>query len=126
MINTDSTGRPLLQYDIVGEIRRIPIERRGTSASGHEWVLGGVLLEVFEEGGNGGSVPLYLTTWQEDIVETVNRIGVGKRVRVRYHIETREYHDSYRVSAIVDSIGGMDEGEDFLYGTKRKGYGDNA
>lgn len=115
MIKTDKTGRGVLQYECSGVIRRIPLERRGTTKAGIEWVLGGMLLEVNEDGMDD-SAQLYLTTFDEMLIEKMNMIGVGKRVRVMYHIETREYYDSYRVNLVLDKIGGMTKGEDFVYG----------
>lgn len=120
MLRTDATGRGVLQYEVTGRIARIPLERRGTSARGIPWVLGGCLLEVFEEGVEG-SARLYLITWEDGMVELLNMIGVGKDVRVVFHIETRDRYDSYNVSAVIDSINGLNDNEDYLYGTRKKG-----
>lgn len=117
MIRTDENGRSVLAFEAEGVIRRLPLERRGVAKSGREWVLGSVLLEVSEEGADS-SAQLFLNTWDEIMVETLNRIGVGKQVRVRYHIECREYFDSYKTNLILDGIEGKSESENFLYGTK--------
>lgn len=116
MIKADNFGRYVLSQEVTGVIRRIPIESRGTSKSGREWVLGKMVLEVFEDGVEG-SAQIYLTTFDPDLTETIQRIGVGKRVRVRFHVETKEYYDSYRTNLIVDAINGVTEGEDYVYGT---------
>ena len=60
-----------LEYEIVGVIRRIPIEHRGMSKNGIPWTLGGVLLEVPDK---ERSHQLYLTVWGDELVETV-KIG---------------------------------------------------
>lgn len=117
MIQNDGTGRYLLTYEATATIRRIPVERRGVSKRGTEWVLGGVLVEIEEEGCNG-SAQLYLQTWDDLMVERLNKLGVGKRVRIRYHIETKEYYEKYNTSIIIDEIGGCTEAEDYLYGKK--------
>ena len=119
MIKIDETGRGLLVQEVTGIIRRIPIEKRGVSKRNVPWVLGGVLLEAYEDGVEG-SVPLYLTTWDEAMVEFINRLGVGKHVRARFHIESKEYYDNYRVSVIVDEIDGLTEAESFAYGKRTK------
>ncbi len=118
MIEKQQDGRYVLQYEATGIIRRIPIERRGVSKHGTEWVRGGVLLEVAEDGCEG-SAQLFLTTWQEEMIETINRIGVGKNVKVKFHIECREYFDNYQCNILLDDIFGLSEGEDFIYGKKK-------
>ena len=120
MINTDETGRSFLSYESTGRIARIPMERRGKSARGHEWVLGSILLEVFDEERNG-SARLVLVTFDEILIEQMNTIGVGKDVKVRWHVEVRDSFDNYKVSLVLDSIEGLSEGENFLYNTKKKG-----
>mgnify|MGYP006988854000 CR=1 FL=1 len=117
MLKDDGTGRYLLSYEVTGVIRRIPIEKRGTSRYGHEWVLGGVLLEVSEDGAEG-SAPMYLTTFDPELIETINTLGVGKKVRVGYHINTRERFDGYTVSVIADTMELLTDGENFLLGRK--------
>lgn len=119
MLKGDGTGRYLLSYENEALIRRIPLERRGVT-NGREWVLGSALFEVFEQDA-GGSAELYLITFDELLIEQINRIGVGKRVKIAYHIETRQRFDSYNVSVVLDSIQGLSENEDFVYGTKKKG-----
>lgn len=119
MLKGDGTGKYLLSFQNEALIRRIPLERRGVT-NGREWVLGGLLCEVFEPD-TEGSAELYLITFDGLLIEQINRIGVGKRVKIAYHIETRQRYDSYNVSAVLDSIQGLSENEDFIYGTKKKG-----
>ena len=120
MIKTDETGRSFLSYESTGRIVRIPVERRGKSARGHEWVLGSILLEVFDEERNG-SARLVLVTFDEILIEQMNTIGVGKDVKVRWHVDVRDNFDNYKVSLVLDSIEGLSESENFLYNTKKKG-----
>lgn len=119
MLKIDETGRGVLQYEVQGVIRRIPLERRGNTKKGVPWVLGSMLMEVGEEGVNG-SAQLYLVTFDEYLIETINTIGVGKPVKVKFHVETRERYDSYSVSAILDEIEMLTEGENFVIGKRRK------
>lgn len=111
----DSTGKCMLSFENEAMIRRIPMERRGVTKKGMEWVLGGCLVEVFEEG-CGGSAQLYLVTFDEELIERVNVIGVGKTVRIRWHVDSRERYDSYIVSAVLDGIDMLTEGENYLIG----------
>lgn len=97
------------------------MERRGKSARGHEWVLGSVLLEVFDPEDRSGSARLVLVTFDEMLIEQMNTIGVGKDVKVRWHVDVRDSFDNYKVSLILDSIEGLSEAENFLYNTKKKG-----
>ena len=120
MIKTDETGRSFLSYESTGRIARLPMERRGKSARGHEWVLGSILLEVFDEERNG-SARLVLVTFDEILIEQMNTIGVGKDVKVRWHVDVRDNFDNYKVSLVLDSIEGLSESENFLYNTKKKG-----
>lgn len=115
MLKIDDTGRGVLQFESTGVIRRIPLERRGHTKGGKEWILGGCLLEVGEEG-VAGSAQLYLITFKEELIEQINVIGVGKNVSVKYHLETKEYYDGFRVSVILDEIGLMTDAENFLIG----------
>lgn len=119
MLKIDETGRGVLQYESTGVIRRIPLERRGHTKGGKEWTLGGVLLEVGEDGIDG-SAQLFLITFDEYLIEQINVIGVGKKVRVRWHVETKEYYDSFRTSIILDDIELMSDGENFLIGKSKK------
>ena len=119
MLKVDDTGRGVLQFESTGVVRRIPLERRGHTKGGKEWILGGCLLEVGEEG-VAGSAQLYLSTFEDELIEQINVIGVGKNVRVKYHIETKEYYDSFRVSVILDEIGLMTDAENFLIGKGKK------
>lgn len=120
MIQTDNTGRHLMCFETNAVIRRIPLERRGTSRSGKEWVMGSVVIEAFEDA-ECESALLYLITWQEEMIETLNILGVGKKCKVKFHIECREYYDSYKTSLFLDAIEGCTDGESFLYNTKKKG-----
>lgn len=118
MIENDGTGRYTLSYECEAVLRRIPLEKRGLTKKGNEWVLGGCLVEAVEDGSEG-SAQLYLATFDPELIELVNVIGVGKRVRVKFHIETREYYDSFRTSAILDGIRMTSDGEDFLVGGRK-------
>lgn len=119
MLKVDETGRGVLQFESTGVVRRIPLERRGHTKGGKEWTLGGVLLEVGDEG-VAGSAQLYLITFEDELIEQINIIGVGKHVRVKYHIETKEFYDSFRVSVILDEIELMTDAENFLIGKGKK------
>lgn len=119
MIKQDTTGKYLLSFENEAIIRRIPLERRGATKRGMEWVLGGCLVEAFEEGWEG-SAQLYLVTFNAELIEQINVIGVGKKVRVKYHIETKEYYDSFRTSVILDDIELMTDAENFLIGKGKK------
>lgn len=120
MIQSDKTGRHLMCFETNAIIRRLPTERRGTARSGREWVMGSVVIEAFEDA-ECESALLYLITWQEEMIETLNILGVGKKCKVKFHIECREYYDSYKTSLILDSIDGISEGESFVFNTKKKG-----
>lgn len=119
MIKTDSTGNSVLSYEVMGKITRIPLERRGTTKRGVEWTLGSCLLEVYEDG-KDGSARLFLVTFDTELIETLNIIGVGKIVKARYHIDVRDRYDGYSVSLILDEVSGLTDGEDFLYGKPKK------
>ena len=103
MIKTNEKGSGVLSFTAKGVIRRIPIEKRGTSKRGVEWTLGGVCLEVSEDGCEGSAM-LYLIAWGDELVEEINRLGVGKKVKANYHIETREMYDSFRTDVVLDDI----------------------
>ena len=118
MIKDDRNGRYVLQYEVEGVIRRLPLERRGVSKAGREWTMGQVLLEVSEEGVDG-SAQLHLITWSEEMVEMLNRIGVGKRVKSTFHVECKEYFDNYKTSLILDGIEMLSDGENYLIGKKK-------
>ena len=118
MITQNELGKYVLSQEVTGIIRRIPIESRGISKGGREWVLGKVVLEVYEEG-KEGSAQIYLTTFDEELTEMIQMLGVGKRVKATLHVDVREYYDSYRTNLILDSISGMNENEDYVYGTKK-------
>ena len=120
MIKDDGNGRLLMQQTVSGVVRRIPLTRNGISKRGVEWELGGVLIEASEEGFNG-SVPLFLSTFDTELIELINRIGVGKEVVVTFHIECSAYYDNYRTNLVLDSIEGKNENENFLYGINKKG-----
>ena len=121
MIKTDETGRSFLTFENTGRIARIPMERRGKSARGHEWVLGSVLLEVFDEENRSGSARLCLLTFDEILIEQMNTIGVGKDVKVRWHVDVRDAFDNYKVSLVLDEIEFLTEGENFVLGNGKKG-----
>ena len=118
MIKTDSTGNSVLSYEITGKIARIPLEKRGVSKRGVEWVLGSCLLEVYDENGDG-SARLFAVTFDDELIETLNVIGVGKIVKVRFHIDVRDYFDSYKTSIILDSIEGLTDAETYIYKKNR-------
>lgn len=120
MIKTDETGRSFLSYESTGRIARLPMERRGKSARGHEWVLGSILLEVFDEENRSGSARLCLLTFDEILIEQMNTIGVGKDVKVRWHVDVRDNFDNYKVSLVLDEIEGMTMAESYIYNIKSK------
>lgn len=121
MIKQQSDGQYMLSYENTAIIRRLPLPRCGVSKKGVEWQLGSALFEVFDNENTDGSAELYLVTFDETLIEQLNRLGVGKKVRVSWHISTRPHYDSYIVSAVLDSINGLTDAEDFIYGTKKKG-----
>ena len=121
MIKTDETGRSFLSYVSTGRIARIPMEKRGKSAKNHEWVLGSILLEVFDpEDRQNGSARLCLVTFDPMLIEQMNTIGVGKDVKVRWHVDVRDNFDNYKVSLILDEIEFLTEGENFMLNKKKK------
>lgn len=119
MLKTDSTGRSVLQYTVTGKIRRLFEPKSGKSQRGFEWTLGKVVLEVSEDGVDG-SAELYCVTFDNFLIEQLELIGVGKKVKATFHIDVRSYYDSYNVSCILDAIEGCTEAESFLYNTKKK------
>jgi hypothetical protein len=119
MIKEGKNGMLLMQQTVSGVVRRIPLERTGISRKGIEWTLGGVLIEASEEGFNG-SVPLFFSTFDPELIELINRFGVGKEVVVTFHIECSAYYDNYRTNLVLDSIEGRNEKENFLLGIKKK------
>ncbi len=122
MIKTDETGRSFLSYNSTGRIARIPMEKRGRSVRNHEWVLGSILLEVFDpEDRQNGSARLCLITFDEMLIEQMNTIGVGKDVKVRWHVEVRDNFDNYKVSLVLDEIEFLTEGENFVLGNGKRG-----
>ena len=120
MIKEGKDGRLLMQQTVSGVVRRIPLEKTGISKKGVEWTLGGVLIEASEEGFDG-SVPLFFSTFDSELIELINRIGVGKDVVVTFHIECSAYYDNYRTNLVLDSIEGKSDAENFIYGIKKKG-----
>ena len=120
MIKEGKNGMLMMQHTVSGVVRRIPLERSGISRKGIEWTLGGVLIEASEEGFNG-SVPLFISTFNPELIELINRIGVGKEVVVTFHIECSAYYDNYRTNLVLDSIEGKSEAENFIYGINKKG-----
>lgn len=119
MITQDSTGKCLLSFENEATIRRIPLERRGTTKKGIPWVLGSCLVEVSDNEQNC-SAQLFLVTFEPELIEQLNVIGVGKNVKIRWHIDCRERYDSYSVSAILDEIELMTDAENFLIGKGKK------
>lgn len=120
MIKEGKNGTLLMQQTVSGVVRRIPLERTGISRKGIAWTLGGVLIEASEEGFDG-SVPLFFSTFDSELIELINRIGVGKEVVVTFHIECSAYYDNYRTNLVLDSIEGKNEAENFIYGINKKG-----
>ena len=82
--------------------------------------MGSVLVEAYEED-ESASAQLYLITWDSLMIEQLERLGVGKKVVVTFHIECSAYYDNYRTSLVLDSICGKNENENFLYGINKKG-----
>lgn len=119
MITQDYTGKCLLSFENKATIRRIPLERRGMTKKGIPWVLGSCLVEVFDNEQNC-SAQLFLVTFEPELIEQINVIGVGKNVKIRWHIDCRERYDSYSVSAILDEIEFLTENENFLLNKKKK------
>lgn len=115
MIASDGLGKCSLQYEVTGRIRRIMLPKSGVTKRGMPWSMGGMLMEV-SESESEGSARLFLVTFDEYLIEQMELIGVGKDVRVMFHIDVKERYDNYSVSCILDSIGGITEGESFLYG----------
>lgn len=120
MIKEGKNGMLMMQQTVSGVVRRIPLVKTGVSKKGVEWELGGVLIEASEDGFNG-SVPLFISTFDSELIELINRIGVGKDVVVTFHIECSAYYDNYRTNLVLDSIEGKNENENFIYGIKKKG-----
>lgn len=110
----------MMQHTVSGVTRRIPLEKCGVNKKGEPWTLGGVLIEASEEGFNG-SVPLFFSTFDPELIELINRIGVGKEVVVTFHIECSAYYDNYRTNLVLDSIEGKNEKENFFLGINKKG-----
>lgn len=118
MIEKQQDGRYLLSFECNAIIRRVPIPRYGTSKSGRDWSLGSVLVEAYEED-ESASAQLFLITWDELMIEQIERLGVGKKVKIKYHLEVKERFDSYNLSAIIDDISLATENENFLIGKKK-------
>lgn len=120
MLVNDGTGRFLLTYENTAVIRRIPLEKRGTSRRGVEWTLGSTLVEVLGDDDESNSAQLFLVTFDEELIEQLNIIGVGKKVKIRWHVETRESYESYKVAAMLDSIEMLTDGENYMIGKGHK------
>ena len=116
----EENGKRILQYEVNAITRRIPIEKRGISQNGKEWLLATLFVEVYE-GNEMDSVELMLTTFSEEMYETVTRIGVGKDVKIKFHIDTWQRNGRYSISCVLDSIEGKNEAENFIYGINSKG-----
>lgn len=84
--------------------------------------MGSILLEVFDpEDRQNGSARLCLITFDEMLIEQMNTIGVGKDVKVRWHVDVRDAFDNYKVSLILDEIEFLTEGENFVLGNGKRG-----
>ena len=119
MIKQDNTGKYLLTYENKAIIRRIPVPRYGTAKNGRDWQMGRVLLEAYDED-ESQSAELFLIYWNDELMtEQIERLGCGKRVKVRWHIETTPRFDTYNVSLILDEIEMFSDGENFLVGKKK-------
>lgn len=116
MLKDDGTEQYLISGKLTGVIRRIPMVRHGQKGS-REWSLGQVVLEAVDEE-TGLSERVHLITFEEEMIETLMRIGEGKRVRIAYHYNMREDYDFYRDSLVLDSIEGMTEAETYIYNQK--------
>lgn len=114
MIKSDERGSAVLQYTVTGRIRRIPLPKMGHSSKG-DWKMASVYLECFEEGVNG-SAPLFLVTFDDYLAETIENLGVGKDVKVTFHIAVREKFDNCSISLVIDDIEMLTDGENFLIG----------
>lgn len=82
--------------------------------------MGSVLVEAYEED-ESASAQLYLITWDSLMIEQLERLGVGKKVVVTFHIECSAYYDNYRTNLVLDSIEGRNSNENFIYGITKKG-----
>lgn len=118
MIEKQQDGKYLMTFETNAVIRRIPMPRYGTSKSGKDWSLGSVLVEAYDED-ESASAQLFLITWDELMIEQIERLGVGKKVSIRYHIDVREKFDSYNVSLVIDDIEMLSDGENYLIGKKK-------
>lgn len=118
MIEKKEDGRYLLSFETNAVIRRIPLPRSGVAKNGRPWTLGGALVEAYDENENE-SAQLYVITWDALMVEQIERLGVGKRVRMKCHVDTHEKYDNYNVSVILDEISLPTDGENFLVGKKK-------
>ena len=77
-----------------------------------------MLVEAFDED-ESQSAQLFLITWDSLMIEQIERLGVGKKVHIKYHVSVREKFDSYDVSLIIDEIDMLSDGENFLVGKKK-------
>lgn len=120
MIKSDSLGKYVMALETDAVIRRIPIPKYGTSQRGVEWTLGSLIVEAYDQD-ETKSAELCFNSFDPEMIELFERIGVGKRVHICYHISCRRVYDNYHISLMVDSIVGLSDGEDYLYGTKKGG-----
>lgn len=119
MIKQDNIGKYLLTYENNAVIRRIPLPKMGVSKTGKEWNMGSVLLEAYDED-ESASAELFLIYWNNELMtEQIERLGCGKRVKVKWHIETKAYFDNYQTSLVLDEIDMLTDGENFLIGKKK-------
>lgn len=115
MIQKDETGKGLLSFTMNAVIRRIPLEKRGTGRRGTPWTLGSVVVEAYEDDEHDSAM-LFLTTFNEELIEEINILGVGKRVQVKFHINVRENFDSYKTDLTLDEISALTEAENYMIG----------
>lgn len=116
-MNDKNNKNELLVFTAKGVIREIPVEARGISKTGLPWTRGGLCLEVYDDD-TENSAPLYLTAWGDEMVELINTLGVGKRVQVTFRITSqRKPYGQYHTNVSLESIQGLTENENYLYGT---------
>lgn len=119
MIEQDNTGKYLLSFETNAIIRRIPLTKYGTAKNGNEWSIGSILLEAYDEDENA-SAELFLIYWNDELMaEQIERLGCGKRVKVKWHVETKAFFDNYKTSLVLDDIEMLSDGENYLIGKKK-------
>lgn len=124
MIEQNEKGKRILSFETNAIIRRIPISQFGTRKDGSEWRKDSVLLEAYDED-ESASAEMFLIYWDNELLaETIERLGVGKKVRVKYHLSFTPHFDNYYQSVILDDVQMLTEKENFLIGKKKKGNND--